>query len=143
DYADRAFGNAAELDDPLGDQIHVAFDRLVDVVEQLVKSDERRALHVPVRLLALCLQIDALGEALVEERNHLETDRLRQIILRRVEPRRFALAPGRHGRLLGDARGRRASAAAILAAAAVFAASSSGASHEGSPESLGNLRSNG
>jgi len=47
--------DAADLDDALGDQIYVTLDVLVDVVEQLVEADERRAFHIPMRLLALSL----------------------------------------------------------------------------------------
>src|SRR5213083_124806 len=58
----RTLGNAAELHDPLGEQVRVLLDVLGDLVEQLMEGDERGALHVPVRLLALRLQIDAVGE---------------------------------------------------------------------------------
>src|SRR5205807_9861715 len=103
DRADRSFGYAAKLDDPLGDQVDVSLDGFVDFVEQLMESDERRALHIPMRLLALRLQVDALGEALVEERYHLDACRFRQIVLRRKQPRWFALAARRQGLLFGHA----------------------------------------
>ena len=80
--AHRALGNAPELYDPLGDQIDVVLDVLVDLVEQFVQRDEGRALHVPVGLLALRLQVDALGEPLIEEPHRLAPAGLRQIVLR-------------------------------------------------------------
>src|SRR5438552_12978043 len=82
------FGDAAELDDSLGDQIHVRLDVFVDLVKQLVERDERGAFHVPVSLLALCLQVDAVGEALIEQPDRLEPPGLRQIVFRRIGLRR-------------------------------------------------------
>src|SRR5882762_10323401 len=102
DHTDRSFRDPAELDDPLGDQVDVSLDGFVDLVEQLVKSDERRTLHVPMRLLALRLQVDALGEALVEERNDLEAYRFGQIMLRREKPCWFAGTACRDGLLFCD-----------------------------------------
>src|SRR2546422_5752777 len=51
-----------------------------------MKRDEGGPLHVPVGLLALRLQVDAVGEALVEEPYHLAPGGLRQIVLRGIEP---------------------------------------------------------
>ena len=67
DDAHGPFGDAAELHDPLGEQIRVLRHGAVDLVEQLVQRDECRPLHVPMRLLALGLEIDAVGEPLIEE----------------------------------------------------------------------------
>ena len=66
-------------------QIDVLLDILVDLVEQLVQRDERRALHVPVGLLALGLQVDAVGQALVQQLDDLDPARLGQIVLGGIE----------------------------------------------------------
>jgi hypothetical protein len=76
----RALGDARQLDHPLREQVHIAFDALVDIVEELVQGDEVRALHVPVRLLALGLQIDAVGQPQVEQLAGHQAEGLRQIV---------------------------------------------------------------
>src|SRR5713226_3336150 len=86
-HAHGTLGYAAELDDPLGNQIHVLCNVLVDLVEQLVQRDEGGPLHVPVRLLALRLQVDAVSEALIEQRDHLEPPGLGQIVLGGIDSR--------------------------------------------------------
>ena len=58
-----AFGDPAQLDDALGNQIHVLFDCFVDLIEQFMQSDEIRAFHIPMRLLHLQLQDQSLRPA--------------------------------------------------------------------------------
>src|SRR3989454_887517 len=62
----------------------VRFDELhhgvVDLVEQLVQGDELRALHVPVRLLHLRLEIDRFREPVVEQIAHLAPHVLWKIV---------------------------------------------------------------
>ena len=67
----RPLGYAAELHRPLGDVVHVVLHLLVDLVEQLVQGDEVRPLDVPVGLLGLRLQVDAVGQPRVEQLDHL------------------------------------------------------------------------
>ena len=108
--AGGAFGDPAELDDPLGNEVHVLLDCLVDLVEQLVERDEAGAFHVPVGLLALGLEVDAVRQALVEEVDGLDPARLREVVLGRVESCRlrtdgFPRTPG--GGSVGRAGGDR------------------------------------
>src|SRR5581483_4872328 len=70
DLMDRAFGDAAELDDALRDQIGVLLGIVHDFVEQLVEPDEVLALDVPMGLLGLMHQIEAVGEPRIEHLNH-------------------------------------------------------------------------
>src|SRR4030095_5894527 len=82
--------------------IYILLDILVDLVEQLVQRDERGPFHVPVGLLALRLQVDAIGEALIEQLDRLSAGGLREIVLggvqaARVGPRVRALARRRLG----------------------------------------------
>ena len=78
----RPLGHAAELHRPLGDLVHVFLHLLVDLVEQLVQGDEVRPLDVPVGLLGLRLQVDAVGQPCVEQLDHLDAGRLGQVVLR-------------------------------------------------------------
>src|SRR5216110_833697 len=95
----------------LGDQIHVFLHVFIDVIEQLVERDERRALHVPVRLLALRLEIDRLGEALIEQPDHFDSGFFGQVVLGRIQLR----CGGRAGGPLRGARLRLRAVAAGLA----------------------------
>src|SRR5437899_411277 len=52
-----------------------------------MEGDERRALHVPVGLLALGLEVDAVGEALVQQPDRLEAGGLGQVVLGGIESR--------------------------------------------------------
>ena len=90
----RALGDAAELHRPLGDVVHVVLDVLVDLVEQLVQGDEVRPLDVPVGLLGLRLQVDAVGQPGVEQLDHLDAG---------ASDRSFFVRPraGRNGRARG------------------------------------------
>ena len=92
--ASGAFGDAAELDHPLGQQIDVLLHVLVDFVEQLVQGDELRALHVPVGLLALGLEIDAVGEPPVEQLGDLGPGLHREVVLGREQPGGLGLTLG-------------------------------------------------
>ena len=71
DHAGRSFGNAAELHGALGDVVDVVFDGFVDLVEELVQADEEGAFDVPMGLLGLRLQVDAIGQCTVEQIDHL------------------------------------------------------------------------
>jgi hypothetical protein len=77
----------------LGDVVHVVFHLLVDAVEQLVQRDEVRPLDVPVGLLGLRLEVDAVGEPRVEQFDRLGADLLRQVILG-LEHGDWLLTPG-------------------------------------------------
>ena len=68
----------------LRDQVDILLDVFVHFVEELVKSDEIRTLDVPVRLFALGLQIDCVGESCVENVDHLAANGFGQIVLCRV-----------------------------------------------------------
>src|SRR5438046_4893018 len=78
----RALGNAAELHCPLGDVVHVVLYFLVDPVEQLVQGDEVRPLDVPVGVLGLRLQVDAVGQASDEQFDSLDAGGLGEAVLR-------------------------------------------------------------
>jgi hypothetical protein len=47
-----------------------------------MEGDEVRALDVPVRLLGLRLEVDAVRQPRVEQLDRLDTSRLRKIVLR-------------------------------------------------------------
>jgi len=70
-HADRALRDPAQLHHPLRQQVHVLRHRPVDLVEQLVQGDERRSLHVPVRLLHLRFQIDRFRQARLQDGDDL------------------------------------------------------------------------
>ena len=88
----RSLGNAAQLHRALGDVVHVVFHRLVDAVEQLVQRDEVRPLDVPVGLLGLRLEVDAVGQPGVEQLDRLDVD-LRRQVLRGLEQGDWLLTP--------------------------------------------------
>jgi hypothetical protein len=83
--AGGALGDATELDDALGRQVDVLLDLLVDLVEQLVQGNEVRALHVPVGLLDLRLEIHGVRESRIAQRDHLTPRLLGQVVLGGVE----------------------------------------------------------
>tara|TARA_R110001599_G_scaffold220020_1_gene418342 strand:- start:537 stop:1412 length:876 start_codon:yes stop_codon:yes gene_type:complete len=83
--AGRAFGNAAQLRDALGNKVDVVFDRVVDLVKKLVERDKVRALQVLVGLLALGLEVNTVGEPLIEQVCDLSPGRRRQVILGAIE----------------------------------------------------------
>ena len=66
-HSGRSGGDAAQLHRALGDVVHVIFHLLVDAVEQLVQRDEVQSLDVPVGLLGLRLEVDAVGQPRVEQ----------------------------------------------------------------------------
>ena len=72
---DRAgpFGDPAELNDALREQVHVLVGGSVNLVEQFVQRDEVGPFHVPVRLLRLELEVDRVGQSLVQQVDHLTT----------------------------------------------------------------------
>jgi hypothetical protein len=67
----RAFGGSSQRGDAFGHVIDVATEIAGNLVEQFVPGDEVRALHVPVRLLGLELQIDRVRQAGVQDRDDL------------------------------------------------------------------------
>src|SRR5213076_1980182 len=66
-----AFGDPAQLHDALGQQVDVFVGGGVNLVEQLVQGDELGPLDVPVSLLRLQLQVDRVGQSLVQQVDHL------------------------------------------------------------------------
>src|SRR5205823_5980240 len=77
-------GDAAQLDDALCEQVYVLVGRRVNLVEQLVERDELRPLHVPVSLLGLQLEVDGVGQLLVQEIDHLAAGGFGEIVEGRV-----------------------------------------------------------
>ena len=65
-HGHRALGGAAQAGDALGDLVDLLQHHIGNLVEQLVQGDEIRTLHVPMRLLDLALQIDGVGQAIIE-----------------------------------------------------------------------------
>jgi len=84
-----SFGDTAELDRTIRDQVDEIFDIVVDLVEELVKGNEAWAFDVPVRLFALGLQVDRVGETPVERIDHLDANLLGEIVLRRIHRARL------------------------------------------------------
>jgi hypothetical protein len=62
-----AFGHSAQCDSTFGDQIHVLAGRIGHTVEQIVQADKVRAFDVPVGVFRLQLEIDRVGQAVVEQ----------------------------------------------------------------------------
>ena len=58
----RATGGATELGDPLGHRIGILVHAVTEPVEHLVDADELRAFQVPMRLLDIERERDAVGE---------------------------------------------------------------------------------
>src|SRR5882724_12740860 len=70
-HLDRPLRRAAQLDDPLREQIHVLLCRIDKLAEQLVEGNEVRTLDIPMCLLGLMLEIDTVGESRVQNRDDL------------------------------------------------------------------------
>ena len=70
----------AERDRALRDVVDVLLQLLAERVEQLVQADELRALHVPVRVLDLQVQVDGAGQPAVEQLTDARADVERQIV---------------------------------------------------------------
>ena len=81
---DRALCSAAPLDDALRQQIHVVLGRVDHLVEQFVQCNKARALDIPMCLLGLVHEVNAVGEPCVEDHDGIGTRVCRQIILRLV-----------------------------------------------------------
>src|SRR5439155_14793079 len=75
-HARRSFGITAKLDGALGDEINIFFYILVHLIEELVQSDEVRSFDVPVRVLALRLQIDCISQTCIAQFDNLGASRL-------------------------------------------------------------------
>jgi hypothetical protein len=73
----RRISDPAKLDRPLGYQVDVVFDTFVDLIEELMQRDEVRPFDIPVRVFAMQLQINGIGEACVALLNDLDTFHLR------------------------------------------------------------------
>jgi hypothetical protein len=67
-------GHAAQLHDSLCQQVHVALGIAIDVVKELVQRHEAGTFDIPMRLLGLQHEVDALTETLLEDSGHLEAD---------------------------------------------------------------------
>src|SRR5208282_1963336 len=104
----RPFGRRAESPRTFCDRIRIVLDRLRNLVEEFMDSDERGPTHIPMRLLDLCMQIDGCGQVPVQQLSGLGTDVLGKRIGRAVHscsPQReraasFALGNRRSG--VGD-----------------------------------------
>jgi len=57
--------DTAKLNRPFGNQVDVVFDTFVHLIEELMQCDEVRPLDIPVRVFAMQLQINGLGEGCV------------------------------------------------------------------------------
>jgi hypothetical protein len=53
------------LDRPLGNELDIVFDIFVHLIKELMQGDEVRPLYIPVRVFAMQLQINGIGEACV------------------------------------------------------------------------------
>jgi hypothetical protein len=73
----RRISNTAKLDRPLGNKVYVVFDIFVHLIEELMQGDEVRALNIPVRMFAVHLQINGIGEACVAQFNKRDAFQLR------------------------------------------------------------------
>ena len=81
DALNRAVCHAAQLHGALGDQVGRLARGVSHLVEQFVKLHELRPLHVPVRLLGVQGQIDAVRQPRVQDRDHHPARRHREVIL--------------------------------------------------------------
>jgi hypothetical protein len=59
-----------ERNGSFGNLVSVLLGLRSHTIEQIVQSNEVRSLDVPVRLLCLQMQIDRIGEMLVEQLDH-------------------------------------------------------------------------
>lgn len=84
DRGDGSFGRSAEGGDAFGDVINESQNLAGDAVEEFVEGDEVGAFDVPVGLFGLELQIDEVGQVLVEELANLGAFIGGKIILGRV-----------------------------------------------------------
>src|SRR5271166_5263653 len=80
----RPFGRRAESPRTFCDRIRIVLDRLRNLVEEFMDSDERGPTHIPMRLLDLCMQIDGCGQVPVQQLSGLGTDVLGKRIGRAV-----------------------------------------------------------
>ena len=74
-HAHRAQRVTAELGRPLGKLVGLALPLLRQLVEEQVQLIEVDALHIPVRLLGLAVEIGRVGQLLVEELDHRNASR--------------------------------------------------------------------
>src|ERR1700730_1890931 len=88
-YRDGALGGAAQAGDALGDLIDLFQHGVGDLVEELMQGNEIRALHIPMRMFNLALQIDRVGQGVVQNHDDIAPDFLRQIDLRFVHGHPF------------------------------------------------------
>src|SRR5262245_61955201 len=80
-HLDRPLRGATQLDDAFREQIHGVLGGIDHLVEQLVQRDKARPLDIPVRLLGLVHEVNAVGAPRVEDLDHLSTRLGLQIIL--------------------------------------------------------------
>src|ERR1700722_4014485 len=81
---DGAFGGSSQAGDSFRDLVDLFQDDIGQLVEQLVQSDKIGAFDVPMRLLYLALQIDGVGQPIIQYDGNIAADFLRQIDLRFV-----------------------------------------------------------
>ena len=82
----------AELGRPLGKLVGLALSLLRQLVEEQVQLIEVDALHIPVRLLGLAVEIGRVGQLLVEEPDHRNPSRGGKVDRRLEGPVELCLA---------------------------------------------------
>src|SRR5271163_4882212 len=92
-----AFGGAPKTGHPFGDYIDLFENDIRDLIEQLVQGDEMRALHVPVRLFDLALQVDGVSQPIVQNYNDVTADFFRQIDLSFIHRRLLQISDSNRG----------------------------------------------
>src|SRR6266480_5392660 len=76
-----ALGNATQLHDAFGDQIHIGFHCLVNFVEEFMQPEKVWAFHVPMCLLQLHLEIHRVRQTLVRQHVEFQPEFLGNILL--------------------------------------------------------------
>src|SRR5216683_5487466 len=90
-HGHRPFGRTSQARHAFGDRVDLFQEEIGDLVEQLVQGDEMRTLHVPVCLLDLALQVNRIGQPIIEYDNDVTADFLRKINLRLVHRRSYEI----------------------------------------------------
>src|SRR6202035_209208 len=95
-----AFGRTSQARHSLGDGVDLFQEEIGDLVEQFVQGDEMRTLHVPVCLLDLALQVNRIGQPIIEYDNDVTADFLRKINLRLVHRRSYGIMTSKQAAIL-------------------------------------------
>ena len=70
---DSAFRHSAKLRNALGNFVNVFAKSVANLIKKFMDADEVGSLDVPMSLFDLKLEIDAVGETLVKQLDHLKT----------------------------------------------------------------------